>query len=240
MRYSLSKLDHCGGVIIFITSKSNASDHFTLSPSRLETSNLTTFLKSVKRTFQNCLICLFWLNIDGDIDSQRFQELIHHSNTSKILEFAVGTLSQEPEVLQEKFQVLIFKKLARLDDCKRACADSKPLWSNLRRLERPLSSFKNFLVGGPSSLPVPPVAPVLDRIFYYKFVPVLFITSLSNSPCFITYLQAILEIQQCVHSFKNNNTQEGINQFSLEDHFSRSTCWIFKIFGLFEREFKDL
>ena len=180
------------------------------------------------------------MNIDGDIDSQRFQELIHHSSTSKILEFAVGTLSQEPEVLQEKFQVLIFKKLARLEDCKRAWADSKSLWSDLRRRERPLSSFENFLVGGPSSLLVPPVASVLDRIFYYKFVPVLFITSLSDSPSFITYLQAILEIQQCVHNFKNNNTQEGINQFSLEDHISRSTYSIFDIISLLQSSFQDL
>ena len=156
------------------------------------------------------------------------------------MEFAVGPLSQDQEALQENFQVLIFKKYPRLEDCKRIWADSNPFKSYLRRPEAPLSSFEIFHFGGPLSLPVLPVAPVLDLPTYSNFVPVLFGIYLSDPPSFIGDLQAILEITYISHFLQGQSFYQDSKFFHLRDHISRTAYRIFEIFRSFESSFQDL
>ena len=199
----------------------------------------TTIFENVSRAFQNRLICLIYLNIDGDIAFQAFAELLPHSSTSKIFGFEEDHLSQDPQTLEGNFQVLIFKKLGDLKDYKVSDLSYKALLSDSFRIGKSLSISIFLLFLFQSQALYLPVTSVLTIIFSPQQESSKTITYWSAHPNFSTVLQVVLAISYLEQQQQQVNLKP-ITQLSLKFHISRTTYWILVIQILFLTSFQAL
>lgn len=164
-----------------------------------------------------------------DIISQSCEELFLHSSTNKIFVAEEDPLSLDLQALQEKFQVLVFKKVSVLEDCKVLKLSYKPFLSDLLRTERSLSVFDFLvdLVSVPS--PVPPSSSSTRRNFWVlKLATKSTVHSRQLLTAVFSPISDILGIYLHHHHQQQQlqQQQQRISQVSSQFHISRTTCWI--------------
>ena len=119
-------------------------------------------------------------------------------------------------------------------------SDSLLSWSYWRWPERPLPSFKNFLVVG-----LPPSLYLLYIQYWTEFFPTSlyqsYLVVFWESPQVSLVIYKPLWKYYSAHKFfSNNNILQDFTIKSLKDIISTTAHWILVILGLFKKQFKTL